>query len=45
VEPLSEHKVVVHEMQIEDTQEDNNVIIVSEDIGEGEISPTRTKAD
>jgi hypothetical protein len=30
VEPSSEDKVVVHELQIEDTQEDNNVIIVSE---------------
>jgi hypothetical protein len=26
VEPSSEDKVVVHELQIEDTQEDNNVI-------------------
>jgi outer membrane protease len=33
VEPSSEDKVVVHELQIEDTQEDSNVIIVSEDIG------------
>jgi hypothetical protein len=31
VEPSSEDKVVVHELQIEYTQEDNNVIIVSED--------------
>jgi hypothetical protein len=46
VEPSSEDKVVVHELQIEDTQEDNNVIIVSEDTGgAGEISPTKAKAD
>jgi hypothetical protein len=31
VEPSSEDRVLVHELQIEDTQEDNNVIIVSED--------------
>jgi hypothetical protein len=30
VEPSSEDKVVVHELQVEDTQEDSNVIIVSE---------------
>jgi hypothetical protein len=33
VEPSSDDKVIVHELQIKDTQEDNNVIIVSEDIG------------
>jgi hypothetical protein len=33
VEPSSEDKVVVHELQIEDTQENSNVIIVSEDTG------------
>jgi hypothetical protein len=33
VEPSSEDKVVVHELQIEDTQEDNNVITISEDTG------------
>ena len=33
VEPSSEDKVIVHELQIEDTQEDNNVITISEDIG------------
>jgi hypothetical protein len=45
VEPSSEDKVVVHELQIEDTQEDSNVIIVSKDTRGSEISPTRTKAD
>jgi hypothetical protein len=46
VEPSSEDKVVVHELQIEDTQEDSNVIIVSEDTGgAGEISLTKAKAD
>jgi hypothetical protein len=33
VEHSSENKVIVHELQIEDTQEDNNVIIVSEGTG------------
>jgi hypothetical protein len=33
VKPLGEDKVVIHELQIEDSQEDNNVIIISEDIG------------
>jgi hypothetical protein len=28
VEPSSEDKVIVHELQIEDTQENNNVIII-----------------
>jgi hypothetical protein len=46
VEPSSEDKVIVHELQIKDTQEDNNVITIPEDTrGAGEISPTRTKAD
>jgi hypothetical protein len=31
VGPSSEDKVVVHELQIEDTQEDNSVIMISED--------------
>jgi hypothetical protein len=31
VEPSSEDKVIVHELQNEDTQEDNNVITISED--------------
>ena len=44
--PLSEDKVVVHELQIEDNQEDNNVITISENTrGPGEISPTKAKAD
>ena len=29
LEPSSEDKVVVHELQIEDNQEDNNVITIS----------------
>jgi hypothetical protein len=33
VEPLSEDKVVVHELQIEDTQEDSNIIIDSKGTG------------
>jgi hypothetical protein len=33
VEPSSEDKVIVHELQNEDTQEDNNVITISEDTG------------
>jgi hypothetical protein len=33
VEPSSEDKVVVHELQIEDTQENNNVITISYDTG------------
>jgi hypothetical protein len=33
VEPSSGDKVVVHELQIEDTQEDSNVITISEDTG------------
>ena len=33
VEPSSEDKVVVHELQIEDTQEDNNIITISKDTG------------
>jgi hypothetical protein len=31
VEPSSEDKVIVHELQIEDTQENNNVITISDD--------------
>jgi hypothetical protein len=31
VEPSSGDKVVVHELQIEDTQEDNNIITILED--------------
>jgi hypothetical protein len=31
VEPLSGDKVIVHELQIEDTQENNNVITISDD--------------
>jgi hypothetical protein len=38
VEPSSEDKVVVHELQNEDTQEDNSVIIISEDTGRQEKS-------
>ena len=45
VEPSSEDKVVVHELKIEDIPKDNKLIIVSEDTGAGEISPTKTKAD
>jgi hypothetical protein len=46
VEPSSEDKVVVHELQIEDTQENNNIIIISVDTGgQVKISPIRTKAD
>ena len=46
VDPSSEDKVVVHELQIEDNQEDNNVITISENTrGPGEISPTKAKAD
>jgi hypothetical protein len=33
VEPSSEDKVVVHELQNEDTQEDISVIMISEDAG------------
>jgi hypothetical protein len=33
VEPSSEDKVVVHELQIEDTQENSNVITISYDTG------------
>jgi hypothetical protein len=33
VETSSEDKVVVHELQNEDTQEDNSVIMISEDTG------------
>jgi hypothetical protein len=33
MEPSSEDKVVVHELQIKDTQEDSNVIIVLEGTG------------
>jgi hypothetical protein len=33
VEPSSEDKVVVHKLQIEDTQEDSNVITIPEDTG------------
>jgi hypothetical protein len=33
VEPLSEDKVVVHELQIKNISEDNNVITNSEDTG------------
>jgi hypothetical protein len=42
VEPSSEDKVVVHELQIEDTQEDNNVIIVSEGTG-GQVKSLQLK--
>jgi hypothetical protein len=42
VEPSSEDKVVVHELQIEDTQEDNNVIIVSEGT-EGQVKSLQLK--
>ena len=43
--PLSEDKVVVHELQIEDILEDNKVIPILEDTGAGEISSAKTKAD
>jgi hypothetical protein len=33
VEPSSEDEVVVHELQIEDTPEDNKVIMVPKDTG------------
>ena len=33
VEPSSEEKVIVQELQFKDTQEDNNVIIISEGTG------------
>jgi hypothetical protein len=33
VEHSSEDKVVVHQLQIEDTQENNNVITISDDTG------------
>jgi hypothetical protein len=33
VEPSSEDKVFVHKLQIEDTQENSNVIIISDDTG------------
>jgi hypothetical protein len=33
VEPSSGDKVVIHELQIEDTQEDINVITILEDTG------------
>jgi hypothetical protein len=46
VEPSDKDKVVIYEFQIEDSQEDNYVIIISEDTeGVGEISPTKAKAD
>jgi hypothetical protein len=40
VEPSSEDKVVVHELQIEDTQENINVIIISDDTG-GQVKSLR----
>jgi hypothetical protein len=33
VDPSNEDKVVVHELQIEDTQENSNVITISDDTG------------
>jgi hypothetical protein len=46
VEPSSGDKVVVLELQIKDTQKDNNIITVLEDTwGAGEISPIKAKAD
>ena len=45
VEPSSEDKVIVHELQIEDTLQDIEVIRNPEDTGAGEISPTEAKAD
>ena len=45
MEPLSEGKIVVDELQIEDIPEDNKVIIVPGDTGAAEISPTKAKAD
>jgi hypothetical protein len=46
VEPSSEDNVVVHKLQNEDTQEDNSVIIISEDTrGAREISPAKARVD
>jgi hypothetical protein len=42
MEPSSEDKVVIHELQIEDTQEDNNVITISEGTG-GQVKSLQLK--
>jgi hypothetical protein len=46
VEPSSEDKVVVQELQVEDIPEDNKVIIILEKkLGAGEISSTEANVD
>ena len=46
VEPSSEDKVVVHEIQIEDILEDNKVTTVPEDTrGQVKSFPTKAKVD
>jgi hypothetical protein len=45
VEPSSNDKVVVHQLQVKDILVDDNVTTILEDTGAGEISRTRAKAD
>ena len=45
MEPLSEEKDIVNELQIGDILEDNELIIIPKDTGVGEISPAKVKAD
>jgi hypothetical protein len=45
VKPSSEKKVVVHELQIGDILEDNELITIPKTLGVGEISSAEAKAD
>ena len=45
MEPSSEGKVVVDELQIEDIPEDNKVITVLKGTEAAEISPNKAKVD